>query len=249
MDPFLTQLLEQTLVRAGSPDIERQVRHAMARLAAHCLRELDAAPDERTITLVLATMGRSLDHCAVVLCLGRALRLTTTDDSKLFNAFSRLAAVAYRDGFTHSLAELVELLCLTGGGKPPLQEEWGKVAAKVRTRYGVDERTVRLVSRWAAAFEHVPPWLRVLIDEQPEIIEQLSDSVIRQLHRRWPAAALWQALATHATVENVPEVQAHMLEVARDELATALRLESSPAVRAILGQWHTALGGGDDGDV
>jgi hypothetical protein len=242
MDLSLPSLLEQALERVASARLEPRVRLSMAHLAAHCLREIDTEPDERTIALVLATLGRSLDQYAVVVSLGRALWVTTLDDARLFSALSKLAAAAFQDGHTHSLAELVELLCLTGRSEQPLPEEWGRAAAAVRTRNGIDARAVRLVTRWTAVFDRVPPWLRAVICEQPEILAQLSDQVVRGIHRRWPVAPLWRALATRASDASVPEVQRHMREVARDELAMALRLETSTTAKGILAAWQRALG-------
>jgi hypothetical protein len=202
VEPFLHDLLHQALDRATSKTTASHVRVAMARLTAHLLREFDGDLDEPTTASVVDAIRQSLDDDAVVIVLGRALWLMARDEKRLFASYHLLADAAFREGRSGALAELVSLLCLMGCDQPVLPEAWGSAAVAHGTQGGVTPAVVRMVTRWVLAFDHVPPWLRALIDQRPAVLKRLTNESVLRIQERWPSAALGSELARRAAAQT-----------------------------------------------
>ena len=244
-DPFLHDLLHQSLDRAGVQTAAPPVRLAFARLAGHLLRETDDDLDEATIARALEAIGRNLHEYAIVVVLARSLWLTSRDESRLFTAFYRLADAAFRAGHLQALAELLSLLVLLGHRREPLPslpDVWCETAAMASSPYGATPAALRLVARWADVFDHVPQWLRDFVQLRPGVLRALSEHTVLRIHGRAPTASTWLDLARRrqSSRSSAPKSDAQPHEVAREELALAVRLATVESERATLTMWLRA---------
>lgn len=212
---------------------------------------VQACPSEADLTDLLVALSRALDvHLAIRRVLGAVQRLKPPAVvERAGSGVERLMDRAHRDGEHEALAELLLVALEDERWSRFLRGEWGKAAVSWAVN-GLPARkypTALLIGGWLHAIGRLPPGLRELVEEHPDLVTSavLPRETRWQLHRAAPTVAGWRSFACALGWMPViePALFGHEADVAAETLQQAIGESIEESARLRLRLWLRELTG------